>query len=53
MKWKGTTLLLIVVVLAMLPFTALADKPTVVDSQGNELAWEHGQCPKIQDGGIY
>ena len=42
MKWKGTTLLLIVVLVALLPFTALADKPIKTDSQGMEMAWEQG-----------
>ena len=52
MKSKGTTLLLIVVLLALLPFTAMADRPVKTDSLGNEIAWEHGLCPKIQDGGL-
>jgi hypothetical protein len=53
MKFKGTTLLLVVVLLALLPFTALAAKPTGRDSQGNEIAWEHTSCTKIQDGTLY
>jgi len=52
MKWKGTTLLLIIVLLALLPFTVLADKPIKTDSLGNEIAWENTKlgCTKIQDG---
>jgi hypothetical protein len=53
MKWKGTTVLLIVVLLAVLPFTALADKPISTDSQGVENAWDTSAsqgCTRIQDG---
>ena len=53
MKWKGTTLLMIVVLVALLPFTVLADKPIKTDSQGMEIAWEatsNAGCTKIQDG---
>ena len=52
MKFKGTTLLLIVVLLAVLPFTALADKPTKFDSQGMEIGWEStvAGCTTIQSG---
>ena len=52
MRWKGTTLLLIVVLLALLPFPALADKPIKLDVAGNEIAWEATVkgCTTIQDG---
>ena len=52
MKWKGTTLLLIVVLVALLPFTALADKPIKTDSAGNEIAWDESiaGCTRIKDG---
>jgi len=50
MKWKGTTLLLIITLVALLPFTVLADKPTKVDSQGIEVEWQDSGCTKIQDG---
>lgn len=53
MKWKGASLLLIVVLLVLVPFTVLADKPTKVDSQGVEIEWAASGCTKIQDGTIY
>ena len=53
MKFKGTTLLLIAVLLAVLPFTALAAKPTEFDPEGNEKGWERTVCTTIQDGTLY
>jgi hypothetical protein len=50
MKSKGTTLLLIVVLLALLPFTAMAARPTEFDPEGNEKGWERTVCTTIQDG---
>ena len=52
MRLKGTTLLLVVVLLALLPFTALADKPIKTDAAGNEIAWEATKvgCTTIQSG---
>jgi hypothetical protein len=49
-KSKGTTLLLVVVLLVLLPLTAMAAKPTEFDSQGNEKGWKDTSCTKIQDG---
>jgi hypothetical protein len=50
MKWKGASLLLIVVLLVLVPFTVLADKPTKIDSQGVEIEWAASGCTRIQDG---
>jgi hypothetical protein len=55
MKWKGTTLLLIVFLVALLPLTVTADKPIKVDSKGVEIAWdvtmsENNGCTRIQSG---
>jgi hypothetical protein len=53
MKFKGTFLLLFVVLLALPPFTVLADKPIRTDSQGVEIAWDtanSANCTKIQSG---
>jgi hypothetical protein len=55
MKWKGTTLMLIVLLVALLPLTVTADKPVKVDSKGVEIAWDttlsaNNGCTRIQDG---
>jgi hypothetical protein len=53
MKWKTATLFLALVVLVLVPFTTLADKPTKVDSQGVEIEWAVSGCTKIQEGTLY
>lgn len=52
MKSKSAILLLVTVLLAILPFTALADPPTKLDSAGNEIEWKNvnPECTKIQSG---
>jgi hypothetical protein len=50
MRWKTATLFLVLVVLVLVPFTALADKPTKVNSQGVEIEWASSGCTKIQEG---
>jgi hypothetical protein len=53
MKVKGTTLLLIVLLLVLLPITAVADKPVSHDGNGVENAWDEAAsigCTRIQDG---
>jgi hypothetical protein len=49
---KTTFLLLVIVLLAMIPFTALADKPTKFDALGQEMAWDESNaaCTRIKDG---
>jgi hypothetical protein len=50
MKWRMATLLLVLALLALVPFTSLADKPIKVDSQGVEIEWRDRGCTTIQDG---
>ena len=50
MKMKVGALLLVLVVLALVPFSGVADKPTKVDSEGVEIESRNSGCTKIQDG---
>lgn len=43
-------ILFVIVALGASTTIVLADKPTAVDSNGVEVAWEHTACTKIQDG---
>jgi hypothetical protein len=53
MKWKMATVLLILALLVMVPFTSLADKPTKFNSDGEEVDWAPSGCTKIQEGELY
>jgi hypothetical protein len=54
MKMKMVALLLVLVVLTLVPFSGLADKPIKVDSEGVEIEWENSNssCTKIQSGDL-
>ena len=50
MKKMALMILVVLAALAVGVGSALADKPTGLDSQGNEAAWEVSGCTRIQDG---